>query len=158
MLNKSFPKKLKPFFEAVKNIPCKNDGGCLLFCYCFWLWLKKNNIKTDSFQIVQYDHSSKYNIETNLKWIDGEEEEAVSSYHYTWIYDGIEYDSEQIKPKCKVETNEVLLGLNTKNVCLIDDFCENALNNGNWNSCFNRAKYIPIIEKSLGIDLSLIDF
>jgi hypothetical protein len=137
--------QLKVFFDAVEEIQCKNLGGCLFFCYVFFLWLKKNNYNTDSFGIIQYDSWGNQYLRHNEAYIRGERSYARSSAHFTWLYEGTEYDSEGIykgyRPKDFAELN----GLQTKYGSLVVSFCESALINGNWNPDFQRNEAIDII-------------
>lgn len=152
--------KLDPFFDAIEPIRYKNNGGCLFFAYCFWKWLKENGHPTESFEIVQYDWSDKLAIKRNLRFIEGSENVPSSSYHFTWLYtiDGeeLEYDAEGVYYP-GLNAREVLTGLNTKFVSLVDEFCIKALNESDWNSRFNREEAIEIVESSLLIDLSEIE-
>lgn len=155
------PRKLKPFFDAISDIPFKNCGGCLFFCYVFWLWLKKNEIDTKSFEIIQYDCDSREAIQQNEAWISGAEKNASSSWHFTWLYNKKEYDAEnpvgkRYSPR-QHETSVVLDGLNTKYLSLVEQFCLSALNESAWNTWFDREKAIEIIEERLGLDLSKVN-
>lgn len=152
-------KNLKPFFKGIKEIPCKNNGGCLLFAYTFWKYLKKNNLPTESFDIVQYASSYENAIEHNIKWInkDNDIEHPMSSFHFTWLYEGIEYDGEgKVGDEYKSMKRKILHGLNGM-TNLVDEFCVQALNKSSWNSMFDRPSAIKIIEEKLGIDLDEID-
>lgn len=146
------------FFYVIKDVKNKNCGGCLLFAYSFYLWLKAKNFNTDSFKIGQI--GSDYAINNNLNWIDGHFVYASSSYHFIFHYNGQWYDSEgafcieDIKNPPYSSLSFCILDLNEDD--LIDDFCCEALQFGYWNSKFDRQKYKPIIEDALGIDLSQI--
>ena len=150
------------FFNQIKDIPKKNAGGCLFFCYAFYKWLKKNDFPTDSFQIVQYDTSG-YRLGSNLAWINNarnNEDNACypqASDHFTFVYDGVECDGNGLFNKarwsdCRVE---VLHGLNipSMSVDLVEEFCVQALMEGEWNSEFNRGAAIEEIKECLDIDL-----
>lgn len=146
--------QIDSFFEGIKEIPCKNWGGCLVFCYVFYLWLLKHGYNTSSFQIVQYDSWSN-NIPKNQAFIRGETNEAVSSSHFSWIYNGVEYDSDGI---CTWNrgAKAILNGLNTKYGDLVDSFCVTALTQGDWNTDFDRKDAAKVVKENLGIDLILI--
>lgn len=146
------------FFNPISHIENKNHGGCLLFCYVFWKWLKKNGYETSSFRIKQYCYDGVY-IEHNLDWLEGDIDGAQSSSHFTFLYDGFEYDGdgEACLDPFSGYKKIVLDGLNTNVCCLIDKFCVSALNEANWNDFFDREYAIGEIEKALGIDLSEIN-
>ena len=151
--------KLDPFFDAVAEIPNKNYGGCLVFCFLFYLWLKKNGMDTDSFEIKQYEAGYEYgHILNNMEWINGVEGDVLSSYHFTWFYEGVEYDAEgRIEDsECCVDDmyGEVLYGLTTRHVDLVKDFCLDALNAPQWNFVFDREAAHAVIMENLGIDLA----
>jgi hypothetical protein len=140
--------QLQVFFDAVKEIPYKNWGGCLFFCYVFFLWLKKNNYSTSSFAIIQYDCYDGDYIRHNEDFIKGETDFARSSAHFTWKYDGGEYDACGT-PTYKTKEFAELKGLQTRYGSLVACFCENALINGSWNPDFNRNAAIDIVKKNL---------
>lgn len=148
---------LKMFFDSLNEIENRNSGGCLLMCLCFYRWLKKNNYDTSSFQIKQYDYFDKEKINHNISWLNSKTGYPESSYHYTWIYDGEEYDSNGSYKPNEDLAFVILDGLNTKVTDITDYFCVKALNNADWNFSFDRKKSIPLIEKNLGINLSDID-
>lgn len=129
---------LCPFFDLIEDIPSKNAGGCLFFVYVFWLWLKHNDLPTESFAINQYDWHSGVCAAKNMEWIatKGSKAIAASSKHFTWTYEGEEYDAdgEYEDPAPKTE----LAGLNTPHCNLVDRFCQSALGNGEWNTWFDR--------------------
>lgn len=130
---------LDPFFDKIRNIPRKNSGGCLFFGYVFWLWLKAHGLPTESFEIVQYDYDGQASRH-NMKWIEGQKEQVVSSAHFTWMYEGIEYDAdgEYVRRRHDV-TPLVLSGLNTQHGSLVEKFCKNALRDRDqWNETFDR--------------------
>lgn len=149
---------LDNFFNPISSIEYKNRGGCLFFCYCFWLWLKKNGYDTSSFQIKQYCYDGA-NIEHNLDWLEGDIDGAQSSSHFTFIYKGIEYDGDGeacIEPYSDYP-QKILDGLNANVCCLVEDFCVSALNDAPWNDTFDRESAIERVESVLDIDLSNVN-
>jgi len=146
--------QLQVFFDAVKDIPKKNNGGCLFFCYIFFLWLKKNGYNTNSFSIIQYSAGwDKECIVQNDAFIRGESDRATSSAHFTWLYNGAEYDAEGT-PTYRTNTFSELKGLQTRYGSLVKCFCENALQNGSWNPQFNRNAAIDIIKQRMKLPIS----
>jgi hypothetical protein len=149
---------VSPFFDAIYDIENKNRGGCLFFCYAFWKWLKKNGHSTESFQIVQYDYD-KTPIMQNIQWINTNKGNPVSSNHFAWIYQGVEYDSEGIIKHKKNYLREILYGLNSPklNVDLVEQFCVKALTKSCWNDEFDRKGVIDDLVYSLGVNLYNVD-
>lgn len=151
---------LTPFFEKVKNIRAKNRGGCLFFALLFWKWLKQQGHDTSSFEIVQYNYD-KQEIEHNLKWIESLTGNACSSNHFTWLYDGVEYDAESPRGYIRgafLSERGVLHGLNMPgHTPLVDAFCEDALMNSEWNDEFDRSSAIRRIENLFDIDMTHVD-
>lgn len=143
---------LDKFFDELVDIPDKNYGGCLFFCYVFWLWLLENNLPTESFQILQHDYSERSALH-NLEWINGNRSiNAGSSSHFTWMYEGVEYDAEGEYTR-NDDYDEIveLAGLNTAHCNLVGEFCINALTYGEWNCDFDRRGAISIVEDRLGV-------
>lgn len=150
---------ISDFFDKILDIKDKNRGGCLFFCYLFWLWLKQQGLPTESFTIVQHNWG-KGCIEHNIQWINNllngnkNTESPVSSWHFTWIYDGVKYDSDgEYDDKDSTLVSKELVGLNTNMCQLVEVFCEHALNKGSWNPSFDRNEAIEIIYERFGIDM-----
>jgi len=138
-------RELKTFFDAVADIPYPNSGGCLFFCYVFWLWLKKKGYDRSSFTINQYDYNETV-IKRNIAFIEKKQKNAGSSNHFTWSYNGQEYDAEGI-PSYTPGHRHVF-----KLRC-VKRFCENALINGSWNHMFDRNAAIKEVGTKLRISL-----
>lgn len=144
------PKELEDFYAKIKDIPDKGFGGCLLFCYAFFMFLRKNKISAKSFKIVQYAHG-KSAIISNLKFLNSDANHPVASYHFTFKYLGKEYDCNGI---VKGAPNRVVSKtLPIKKFGMMRVFCKTAMLYGNWNKTFNRNKWQPVIEQRLGIKL-----
>lgn len=124
-------------------------------CLAFWRWLVANDMPTESFEIVQYDSCSDcMRIEKNINWINEGNGTPDSSDHFTWLYDGVEYDGEghvdhEGWDDC---TRKILVGLNGS-VQLIEKFCSVALARDMWNDCFDRFQAAEILENGLSIDM-----
>ena len=149
---------VSPFFGKIENIPNKNLGGCLFFCYLFWLWLKENDLPTDSFSIFQYDFEDGDSINQNLDWILGDTDEAGSSAHFAWKYEGIEYDSDGIRPEGGWNNYEAteLLGLNHETGSLVEEFCLNAMLYGGWNYTFDLPEALKTLGPMFDTDISKV--
>lgn len=146
--------ELKVFFDGVRPIEYKNNGGCLFFCYAFYLWLKKNGYDTSVFSIVQYCDPWENTIPQNEAFVEGKNSQAASANHFTWIYNGTEYDADGIvsvtkgaPPACwQHHKFDELLEKN-----LVEKFCINALHNGSWNEMFDRKSAMKAIKNTFGI-------
>lgn len=149
---------LDDFFNPIRHIEYKNHGGCLFFCYVFWKWLERNGYDTSSFKIKQYCYDG-INIEHNLDWLEGDIDGAQSSSHFTFIYEGIEYDGNGEADTEPYESYQktVLDGLNTNVCCLVEEFCLSALNDAPWNDTFDREYAIKEVEGIFDIDLSEVN-
>lgn len=153
--------KLDGFYEHIEGISSPNAGGCLFMCYFFWKWLQKNNLPTESFEIVQYEGWGDDNsIEHNIQWIDecdindGADHHPISSHHFTWMYEGVEYDACGVVTREYTDTKEILSGLNGVYSNLIEIFCVEALTKAIWNDWFDRIGTIEYIKKMYDIDLA----
>ena len=145
---------VQEFIDLVAPIRNKELGGCLVMCYAFYRWLEHKGLDQDTFYIVQYD--SMYdgdNIEHNLAWIEGKNDEPTSANHFTRLYHDKEYHSTGHYRNSYGRT--VLTGLTEKDI--IEEFCIDALNYAPWNGDFDRPTEIPRLELILGIDLSEIE-
>jgi hypothetical protein len=143
------------FFNTIDLLTSPNRGGCLMIAYTFYLYLIKNNLPTDTFRIKQYQNNhGDDDIDHNIKFINGLTDSAVSSAHYTWLYNGVEMDGTIRKHKELAVVTDTYIILPIKDFTL---FCENALINGNWNWIFNRDESIKIIKEHLDIDLTHLD-
>lgn len=119
--------------------------------YAFYLYLKKEGMDTSDFQIVQYDYSDKIYTNINLNWINNQEGNPASSSHFSWIYNGIESDSEgKVKGQFLVFDRTVLYGLNSR-FDLIPEFCNKALSfDCRWNPTFNRQDANEVLLREFG--------
>ena len=134
----------------------------MFFCYVFWKWLQHHKLDTSSFQIVQYDIAPTHNTTINLEFIKSlgkDKQRVAASAHFTWMYEGKEYDAEGIANNWvnRGYKRTVLAGLNTETgTPLVARFCINALLNGHWNSCFNRKAAIHDVQDALRMKLPTI--
>lgn len=150
--------QIKAFYKGISPIENRNQGGCLFFCYTFYLWLEKNGYNDSSYSIIDYcnpdDPEEGDSIGNNEAFIEGKNKKAVSATHFTWMYNGQEYDSngvvlERYKPDdWKHHQFDELMKKH-----MVDKFCINALHNGSWNTTFQRAGAMKTIKEKLGIDI-----
>lgn len=149
-------KEIQRFFDGIEEIEDKNCGGCLFFCYAFYRFLIENNMETDTFQIKQYNYE-KWNIEHNLEWIEGNnDDDPVSSNHFTFLYKENEYDGEGLVKKntfSHYRNSEILYGLNGV-INIVEHFCKECLIKSGWNDIFDREYAIEKIKENLDLDLS----
>lgn len=146
--------ELKVFFDGVRPIECKNQGGCLFFCYTFYLWLEKNGYDDSSYSIIQYCADWEDTIPQNEAFVKGAKKEAASANHFTWMYDGKEYDANGLLAKSndplpcdwKHHKFDELMKKH-----FVEKFCINALHNGTWNEMFNRNSAMKTIKDTFGI-------
>lgn len=141
---------IEEFFDKIKDIPNRCSGGCLLFCYLFYLQFK-------NIEIVQYDYPDGISIKRNIAFLNNERAQAYSSAHFTWIYQNQEYDANgvynyQRDREWLSVPQRIVLPLNER----LEEFCISALNHGSWNSMFYRKAAIAVIEERFGFDLSRI--
>lgn len=136
------------FFDAIDDIPFKNYGGCLFFCYVFWLWAKLNHRDLSDYDIIQYDNNYS-RVEKNIAFIKGLRKKAFEANHFSWIHNDREFDSDGIVTPCYTIIKERLRIPNHK----VQVFCENALMNGSWNNKFNRNNAIDTVCDRLNINL-----
>lgn len=141
------------FFETIKPIPSKDCGGCLIFCYAFFLFLHRNKLSTKSFKIIQYDYNGRAWTRSNLRFIYGGRNRPQSSYHFTFVYDGVEYDCEGRFDKNRVSSLERTILPFPDRKALVR-FCVNSIKYSNWNWTFRREKWMPIVNKYLGISMT----
>jgi hypothetical protein len=145
---------MNEFYDAVHDISYKNQGGCLFFCYVYLLMLEKYNLSTKRFHIVQYSYE-KYEIEQNRNWINNGEYYPTSSFHFSWVHNGLEMDSE-------TQGNENIMKCNKRGTLrgdskILKEFMEMALSYyDDWNRVFQRDEAIQILEERLGLDLSKV--
>lgn len=146
---------VQEFFDAIYPIKDKNSGGCLFFCYAFFLWLKKNKLPLNDFQIKQYSREE-YKIENNKGYHNGNT--PVSSAHFTWIYDGKEYDSIGAATRKSFTFDKLSFYksdiLDTVTHDIVESFCIDALSINQWNDAFERIPAVDHIRKTLGLELS----
>ncbi len=128
----------KQFFKGVKHIYWKNSGGCLFFCYAFKRFFEQNGGDLSTFKIVQY-HIDWVEMQDNLKWIPNTIPKAMQ--HFMWMYEGKQYDGYGENDSYMAKYRSVLeIPLEQ-----INEFCELALLEDQWNTQFNRDSAIETI-------------
>lgn len=140
----------KKHFKKLKNIPNINSGGCLYAAYAIWLKLQQEKLLNSKVVIVMY-YNNDYCKEVNMKFLKGKRKNAESSTHFGISFNG---------GKTVYDTKGLIREYKYCNTMIIDfhktqEFCESALKHGNWNALFNRKQNVPMINKKLGLNLSM---
>lgn len=137
--------------KYLKTIPTIDNGGCLIAAYAIYLVLKKRNALPSSFRIVSFARdylADKYSI--NSRFITGQSNTLAVTSHYGFTLDGVTYrDSKGVIPNDKYKYILVIPFEMT------EEYCVQSLLLPDWNSIFNRDKYVPLIELKLGIEFNL---
>lgn len=147
--------QIKAFYKGIESIPRRNCGGCLFFCYTFYLWLEKNGYDDSSYSIIQY--CSPWDGDTipqNEAFISGKNKQAASANHFTWMYNGKQYDADGPFTRGNPPSDwhhHQFDELMKKH--LVEKFCINALHNGEWNEEFKRANAMKVVKEKLGITI-----
>lgn len=143
--------------DYLANVPEIHFGGCLVAAYSFYLFLEKNNLPIEDFRLVSLNRNKKIGEyvaahRKNQKWIENPFKGFPSaSAHFGWTFDEgeniFDTDGEIYKEKYPLR------------ICIPPDltkaFSKIAISTETWNSKFNKEKYIPLIERDLGISLEV---
>jgi len=130
--------------KYLRSIPYIHAGGCGISALAIYKWLKKNNKlkRTKPVFIYVFSDDFKHNLK---KFNNREDLEAPS--HCVLLHDDAYIDADG---DAYVGEDKHLIYLNNINQLI------RAINNREtWNWDFDRDKYIPEIEKKLGIKLDL---
>lgn len=146
---------LDRFFDGVADIPDKNRGGCLFFCYAFWKWCKINNIPTDTYDVIQWEASYEHGkIEQNLQFLHHGMNDLDSSAHFAWTFDGELYDGYGLTTyESNTRPGDNYENITNGNHDRIEEFFIRALNEDIWNTTFLRNIAIRNIKDRLDLDL-----
>lgn len=133
--------------------------------YLFYHWLKKHDLPLNDFTIVQYEADYEQTIYHNEEWIENSlngncENSPESSTHFSWIYNGEEWDGNGPIDDEMLEdfVREELTALRSDRVDLIDEFCTQALVNSDWNFFFSRDEAIDYILDTMDINLNHVRY
>lgn len=139
--------KLDYVMNFLSALPFINAGGCGVSAYAMYLWLKKENLLTDKFKFVflHYDYSSD-NFSSNKSVLDNGNGRLYAPEHV-----GVRYKNKVIDCNGIIDTDNFSLFLEIP-LEKAEDYLINSLNTDDWNFCFDRPKYIKVIEKELGIN------
>lgn len=143
-------KTLEQVLEFLDNIPNINSGGCGISALAVYKWLKKNDALSEDFAIVYLHRWDTYDRDTNRSFLKGENDNATACSHAIFRYNGVYYDSEGKNESSVRDDNSVIIPAEH-----VERFMKASLKDGNWNTSFNRAKGVKVIESNLGIELDV---
>lgn len=148
-------KTLTELRQFLNEIPHINEGGCLIAAYSIYQYLKQNNGLSPDFKIIEIspDTLTKY-MNTMQSLSEDPASNVTSCGHAVILYNGCIYDSAvDVKLENSVDVMVFGIWIDPKDH---EEWLINQMNDASWNESFNRGKYIPEIEKELGIDLSKV--
>ena len=137
-------KEVRNFLDGIEN---RNEGGCGIVALSMYLWLmNRQKYVKDTFVLISYAEAEYINnasaIENNTL------DELVAPYHVGFFLNEELIDSSN-KPINMDTDEQFFLFVNYKILFAL------IKNRDAWNDWFNRDKYVPIIEKRLGIELGI---
>ena len=141
--------EIRLYLSSIERI---NQGGCGVSALAMYKWLAKHDEIDSDFKFVfcyaSYDENTYIN---NVGVLKNKTGKAIACDHIGIYYDGKHID-------CRDELH--LTNYGTIQFVSYDQtwFIQNAINNiGSWNPAFNRGRWVPRIEKELGISLKEIE-
>lgn len=148
-------KNLKELREYLNSIPNINEGGCLISAYSMYLYLKKTNQLPSNFKILQIAEPilQRFLLIRQLQSTDPTKFTG-GLQHAMCLVDGVIFDSKEARPldiDLLAKTCSIPVDPETQSEYIIAQ-----INTAGWNTSFNREKFVPEIEKELGIDLSFV--
>lgn len=150
---------IEKFFEEISDIPDKNRGGCLFFCYSFWKYCKKNGAPLDTFDVFQWEaHHENGKISTNLEFLHCSGDDVDSSAHFAWTFEGKLYDGNGETTFEKTTwNNDTYENITRGNHEKLEEFFLLSLNADLWNPTFRRNSAINILKERLELDLEEVE-
>lgn len=148
--------------DYLNNIPSINAGGCGISAYSMYKFLeKKNQLQKDTHIIYLWNSNwCGSDVIENKNFLENQTGNCDSCAHVIMYHNGEYHDSsgsskhidglsfyERFKWDDHIE-----LPIPQH---LTDIFMVKSLNEGDWNWKFDRAKYLPQIEKFLGFKLGI---
>lgn len=145
------PKTFDEVREFLSRVSSIHGGGCGIAAFAMYKWLKKNEQLTYDFKFVicyDPDNDDDNRYLNNMKVLRSKEGKAMATSHIGIINGRVPID-------CWGSIHLTRYGL--IQFVQFEWFMTNMINNrGSWNPSFNREESIPLIEKTLNIDLSEI--
>lgn len=132
----------------LSRLPSINEGGCAIAAYAMYLWLKKHDQLTDDFAFVFGYRWNKDSFNTNQEVLDNNKGPAHSASH-VFIYTQGRY----MDTNCENTTPN---NYAWHHIIKEEWFLVSSLNNGVWNSDFDRVN-IKDIQEVLDVDMSNIN-
>lgn len=125
------------YITTLQNI---NLGGCGIAAVTMWRWLKANDLLTENDKIVfLYGKDLKKVYANNVYAFNGGHNKPYSCDHVCLFYNGLYFDCFDL---VKIEKYFWVQFVD-------ENFLVESLNNGIWNSTFNRALAIDFITNEL---------
>ena len=145
----TFPKKEFEEMRAKLNkIPNIGMGGCGVAALTMYRWLKANDYNMHNVRFVMGYSNTSTSFKRNFSSYLNDDELICSCSHMGIIIQDTDFDI-TIDQSCRWYFDSY------QHVHVVsEEYIMGAINGTNWNSDFDRKKYIPIIEKDLGINLS----
>lgn len=139
-------KSLEEVMDYLSNIPDINAGGCGISALAMYRWLKKHNLLNNTKFVYLHFSMSEYE-DNRLAMVNGTK--LFAPPHCVLEHNGILIDSDG-----EVDTYEF-----GEHHLTIDDerVIVDSINSDDWNPSFDREKWVPKIEKRLGINLSDVE-
>lgn len=127
--------KVTKFFDSIEDM---NYGGCGIAALGMYLYLKKYKLHSD-FVLIALSNTESYHLQ-NLAYVQGKTSQGRSSTHFCYEIDGVVHRYMETDYELRIETR-------------VEEFLTDIILNSVWNDSFERKKYCPLIEKTLGIKL-----
>lgn len=136
-------KDVRKFLNSIDYI---NNGGCAVSALAMYLWLEKHGKLGRNNKIVYlYKSNNITSYAQNQRLIENNGGNGSSCSHAVLKYRGRLIDCEE-----KVNTKDYSYKQTFNDINLV----RLTLNNvHSWNDSFERDKYIPLIEKTLGVKI-----
>lgn len=141
--------EVRQYLSSIERI---NQGGCGVAALAMYKWLAKHDEIDHHFKFVFcYASYDEYTYVNNVGVLKNKIGKAIACEHIGIYYDDKYLDCNSELPLTRYGTIQFVSYDQTW-------FIQNAINNiGSWNPAFNRNKWIPKIEKELGISLKEIE-
>jgi len=136
------------FLDTIEDI---NSGGCGISALSMHLWTKANRKTPYNFKFVSvYQYSSKDRYINNEMCLINNDSNFVAPTHVMYCINGRMWDSEGSQ-SMKDYPYSLIIESEENLITMINN------ENAGWNNSFQRAIYVPYIEKVLNIDLSCVN-
>lgn len=156
MSTSSFRDDWLSMLSELDTVPSLNYGGCGIAALAMLRWLEREYPevwKTAGVLSVHERGDWSGDRAHNLRWLNGQEEDADSAGHFRVIIDGVAWDSYSNKDLDEYSSEYIIIVREPNSP---EDYCLSAVNNyyADWVTDFDRVTGVPLIERLLGVDLS----